>query len=141
MCSVGSPARCHSGYPLSSRRALKPRLQEAYGVVGVDAVAGHGSRRRSRGYGGAPRAPRRGRRLGPNGRRRCARRVLGRRPHVDDDDTAPVETFDQLGGGDLLDLVAVAEVGVGEHVDVGDVGAATSRRADHSSATRSLVSR
>ena len=51
-----------------------------------------------------------------------ARVVLEAGSHVDDDGAAPVEAIGELVDRDLLDLVAGAEVGVDEDIDVGDMG-------------------
>ena len=115
------PAACHSGSPSSSRRAAEALLaQQGHGLVGEGAVgaAAVGDDLPVSGQLGQPPpqlADRDGDRPGqvPGG-------ILGGGPHIQHHQVVAVlEPAGQLLAGDWLQLVAAAEVGGGQPLDLG----------------------
>ena len=114
------PAACHSGSPSSSRRAEKPSSRSRPRPRARRRSRGRGSRRRPPGRGQLGQPPpqlpdRDGDRPGqvPGG-------ILGGGPHIQHHQVVAVlEPAGQLLPGDWLQLVAAAEVGGGQPLDLG----------------------
>ena len=119
--ATGRPACRHSGKPTSSRRAARPRAQKPHGVIGVHAVrpAAVGDHLHS----GMKFVQRVGEVVYRHRHRawHMPRAVLSAWPHVQEHHAAIGQARRQLGNSHVLDLRAIPEIRVSQHLDRRDV--------------------